>query len=343
MKIEPSTANASPQTAQQTQQQGMSKRDAAIAKFMGGDAQVNQSQSTPVQNASRVSPEESMFLNAKAAESKGQSDSSDTSEAKAATSTEGTEVEAEKPISSQFAVLARKEKAVRAKTQELRAKEAELATREAALKSQPEQKVDTSKFISIEQLQESPVEALLRAGITYEQITQMVLNQPQVDPATKVMMDQLKAQIQELKDANESSKKSAVEQQSAAYKQAVEGIRRDAQQLVKSEPDTYEMIASTGSVDDIVSLIEHTFKTDGILISTEEAAREIEEYLLEEAYKLANAKKIQKRLAPAKQEAEKQELDNKQPQMKTLTNAVGSSRPLSARERAVLAFEGKLK
>jgi hypothetical protein len=73
----------------------------------------------------------------------------------------------------------------------------------------------------------------------------------------------------------------------------------------------------------------------------------VEDYLVDEAVKLANIGKIKKRLStapavPAK--TEKQTPTNKQPQtMKTLTNATASTRQLSARERALLAFKGELK
>jgi hypothetical protein len=65
----------------------------------------------------------------------------------------------------------------------------------------------------------------------------------------------------------------------------------------------------------------------------------VEDYLVEEALKVAKISKISKKLQPAAQPAAE---PIKQPAAKTLTNAMGTNRPLSAKERAVLAFEGKL-
>jgi len=111
--------------------------------------------------------------------------------------------------------------------------------------------------------------------------------------------------------------------------------------------EQYELIAATGSIDDVVELIERTFTEEGRLVPVEEAAQAIEDYLAEEAYKLSKLKKIQQKLAPSAQAKpeQKQTEQPKQPQtqMKTLTNAVGTQRQLSARERAIAAFEGKNK
>jgi hypothetical protein len=328
------------------------KRDAAIAALLGNAPQAAQPEANqhPVQNPSKISPEESPAVLGSKAEV-GQSDSNETpasvesSEPKAATEAKSESEDPEQPLSKQYAIIARKEKAIRAKMQELKAKEAELAGREQSLRSQPQAQLDESKFIALEKLQGDPIATLLRAGITYDQITQMVMNQPQIDPATKVMIEEMKAEIKALKGEQESSNKKYVDQQQQAYQQAVKQIRLEANQLVNSDP-AYETIKETGSVSDVVELIEETFKADGILLSVEEAAREVEEYLVEQAAKLAKLKKIQQRLAPPKQEAPKSQEPKQQPQqaqMKTLTNAVGSTRQLSAKERAILAFNGELK
>lgn len=83
-------------------------------------------------------------------------------------------------------------------------------------------------------------------------------------------------------------------------------------------------------------------------MSVEEAAQEVEDYLADEAWKLAQTKKIKSRYsnssATNENTGKQSPSPNQQQQpMKTLTNNVSSTRKLSARERALLAFEGKLK
>jgi hypothetical protein len=93
-----------------------------------------------------------------------------------------------------------------------------------------------------------------------------------------------------------------------------------------------------------VELIERTFKQYGVLLSVEDAAKQVEDYLVEEAFKLTKLKKIQQRLAPAQKPVEAKLEPQKQPQtLKTLTNAVSSSGRVSVRERAIAAFKGQLK
>ncbi len=80
----------------------------------------------------------------------------------------------------------------------------------------------------------------------------------------------------------------------------------------------------------------------------EEAAKEIETYLLDEAMKLAGLNKVKQRLKPAAPQAATEkppgEPASKQSQAKpTLTNAMSATRPLTPKERAMLAFRGELK
>lgn len=251
----------------------------------------------------------------------------------------------EEPLSSQFAVLARKEKALRAKVQAqdaaLRAKEQAISEREAALKAK-----DTeyqSKYISKDKLTPDNLwSTLSEMGISYDQLTQMALNPPQkADPATQSALAALQAEIKSLKDAQDNSKKTYEEQQSSQYKQAVNQIRTEAQSMVKTD-DNFEMIRETNSVSDVVELIEQTFKQDGNLLTVEQACQMVEDHLVEEALKIANSKKIQSRLKPAAVATAPQTAPVKQG-MKTLTNASATQKPLSSKERAIAAFNGTLK
>ncbi len=322
------------------------RREAAIAKLLGNtsaetSAKTSAPTDLPVKNATSISPEETSAVIPQSTESEGQTTTSEATSPEDAPKEATESKSTEEPLSKQYAIIARKEKALRAKMQEVKAKELDIATREQALQSQPKASIDESKFISLEKLQADPISTLLRAGINYEQITQLMLNQPQVDPATKFMLDEMKAEIKRLNDAQENSNKKYSDQQSNQYKQAVNQIKNEATALVSNDP-AFEMIKETGSVSDVVQLIEDTFKADGILLSVEDAAREVEEYLVEQAAKFSKLKKIQQKLAPPKQEAPKSQDPKQQQQMKTLTNAVGTSRQLSAKERAILAFKGEL-
>lgn len=254
----------------------------------------------------------------------------------------------EKALSPQYAALARKEKALRSQVQQLKAQQAAFKAEQDAFKATsqaPSSSFDESKYIPKDRLKSETLAVLAEEGISYDEITNAILNRPSSDPAMLAAIQKLENQIKAQADAQAKATKAQEDSQTQAYKQAVHQITTDAKALVATDP-AFEMIQGTGSVKDVVELIERTFKEDGILLSVEDAAKEVEEYLVEEAFKLTRLNKIQQRLKPATPtpEAPKQAApEAKQQQgMKTLTNAVGSSRPLTARERAILAFQGKL-
>lgn len=256
----------------------------------------------------------------------------------------------EAPISSQYAILARKEKAYRAKVQAqeaaFKAKEQAIAAREAELKAK-----DTdyqTNYVPKQKLTEDTISTLLEAGITYDKITEMMLQQPQnQDPVLKAEISALKAQIAALRGETEETKKSFAKGQEDAYKQAVNQIRLDVKSMVTVDPE-FEAIKATNSVDDVVELIEKTYAEEGILLSNEDAAKQVEEELVKRISKYAQLSKLQKKNPTQNTKASPQqpvqpETQAKQPQpAKTLTNNLGGARQLSVRERAILAFQGKL-
>jgi hypothetical protein len=269
--------------------------------------------------------------------------------------------EADKPaedprLSRQFAQLARQERALRQKQQQqeqaYKARESELSAREAKIAEQ--EAMTRDGYISRDQLKTQTLQTLIDEGITtYDALTQDLLNSSSpLDPRIESQMKKQASEIQRLQKLIDERDTNAKQAQQTQYDAAVKQIRQDAQSLVKNDPN-FESIRATGSVNDVVDLIVKTFNEDGILMPVEEAAEEVENYLVEEALKLSRLSKVQKRLsATAKpQEASKPatpapaqtQAQSAKPTMKTLTNATGSTRPLSARERAVLAFRGELK
>lgn len=255
--------------------------------------------------------------------------------------------------SKQFSQLAKQAKALRIRQQQqeqaIKAREAQLAEREAVIKAQ-EGKYSQG-YIQQDSLKNDPLRALLDAGVSYEDLTERLLAQSNpLDPRVEATFSKLEAKIQALTQQNEELKNNTKSAEETQYQAAVKQIKADVKQLVYTDPN-YEGVKITNSVDDVVELIERTYKEDGILLTAEEAAQEIEDYITEEAVKLSSLSKVTKKLQKASKPAETppppqsaQTQVSKQPQpMRTLTNANASTRPLSARERALLAFKGQLK
>lgn len=322
---------ATPTPAQPQQSSKADARARAVAMI--------QSQANPVANPSNVSPEELSAVRAPSTPNLGQNSTNEAPAAPEAAQVEATKAptKEEPPLSRQYAILARKEKAIRTQAQELKAREEAVRVREEAVKATPS--FDESKYIARDKLKAETLSVLANEGITYDELTNQILNTPKQDPATQAYLQRLEAKIAELEGKTQSVAKSYEEQQTQQYNQAVNQIRTEAKQLILSD-SSFETIKETNSLEDVVDLIKRTFEEDGVVMSVEEAAKAVEDHLVEEAIKIAKLSKIQKRLSPAAQPPQKLQ-DPKQPQMKTLTNAVGTSRPLTAKERAVLAFKGE--
>lgn len=231
-------------------------------------------------------------------------------------------VEATQPLSPQIAALAKQRRA-------LQVKERELADREKALASQPATQADA---VPIARLKEAPLSVLLEAGVTYDQLTQAILED---QGGSGAEFQALKAEIEALKkgvDEKFSEKTTQEEQQVLAQ------MRKEATKLV-AEGDTFELVRETGSIPQVMTLIERTYRETGEVLDVTEALQLVEDELIAESLKLAALKKVQGRLQPEPPQAPQPQ----QRQMRTLTNRDTAVQPMSRKERALLAFTGQLK
>lgn len=339
----------------QPSQGAQSARERAIAILQSGNKQSSSgnAQAEAVANPSSVSVEELSAVKSFSSESSESSSEGQTSNDESVESTKASEATTDEkpPLSAQYAQLARKEKALRAQMQKLKAeqdafkREQEAANRVQTQPATPAA-VDPNKFIDKQKLAEDPWAVLNDIGISYDQLTQQALNQPSAESLElRREIKALKSELQGIKGESENTKKSFEENQKKTYEQTLNQLRYETKQLVSADP-AYEAIQASGAVEDVVELIKRTFEEEGRLLSVEEAARDVEEYLVEEAIKFAKLNKIQQRLkTPSPQPASQKQEQAKQQQqgVKTLTNSVGVSRQLTAKERAILAFKGELK
>lgn len=239
--------------------------------------------------------------------------------------------EPSKEDQERFAQLAKREKAIRTEARRLEALKKEIEVKEQA--RQP-LVFDKSAFLK------DPS----KFGLSNDELSNVVLASLNQDPQAQ-RIQQLEAQILELKGLTEKTTQSIQDQQNTAYQQAVKQISREVESLVGSSED-YATIKATNSSEAVVELIERTFKEDGIVLKTDEAAKQVEEYLLEEALTLARLPKVQTRLSPPtpQPEATKQQPTMQQQSARTLTHSLAAaSKPLTnreRRERAIAAFNG---
>jgi hypothetical protein len=234
-------------------------------------------------------------------------------------------------LSPHFAALARKERQFRRTQQEF----------EAAKAAWTKQQGD---YIPKSSLQTDPLKALADAGISYDRLVELQLGQPAEDPTAllKQEIDELKAQLAGTK----TEWKTAEEQRDLqARAQAVNAIKQDVELLVSADP-VYETIKATNSEQEVVDLITTVFDKEGKMLSIEEAAKLVEDELVERTaeqirrYSALNKIKSKLEPAPSEEIAPQAPIQRQHPQQhKTLTNAQSVQRPLAVRERAIQAFE----
>ncbi len=230
--------------------------------------------------------------------------------------------EATEPLSPQFAALARQKRA-------LQVKERELSDREKALTTQSTTQVD---MVSKADLKANALGVLLDAGVTYDDLTQQILaNNDGVTPELRA----LKAEIKALKEGVD---KTLTDRDVQAEQQVLAEMRREATQLV-AQGETYELVRETRSIPHVIKLIERTYRETGEVLDVREALKLVEDDLLAENLKLANLQKIRAQMAPQPVSQPTQQ----HRQMRTLTNRDTASVPMSAKQRALAAFNGTLR
>lgn len=384
MKIVPGRINTVSTNINHNYQQSVKEK--AVAMLTGAKVEpaapqpskvtLNQSQQHPVRNPSNVSAEETGGFSGalQKMQQKSQENAELATEVEAEAPVEQTaatesvdrqnttsesaaveETPAADPLSSQYANLARKEKALRDKA---RAQELALQQREAAIKAREEalnpqaaqsantqQAQDLTKYISKDELKSNLMHHIRELGIDNDKLAELMLNQNSTDPMVMSELKALKAELhaekEERKRLYEEQQKNATEQQTNAYQAALKQLSSEAKSLVAGNPEAYESIQAADAYDDVVGLIEATWKEEERMMGVEEAAQLVEEQLINEALKFARLKKVQTRLQPkpstTEAQAEVKQVQQSQP-AKTLNNQMSTGRPLSARERAIAAF-----
>jgi hypothetical protein len=253
-------------------------------------------------------------------------------EAKNGTATEvGTKPEVANP---NLEIFARKEAALQKQRQELEAREQTWKQKLADYEN---------GYISKDALKQDPLSVLEEAGWTYEQLTDMLVNQPNItDPTIRA----LKAEINKLKQTHTEAQTKAEQAAQAQYQQAVKQMTTEVKMLIDGN-DAYETVREAGMHEAVVQLVTDTFEKEGYLMDLDEAAKQVEEHLLAEAEKMTSWKKLQERLkakqTPIEAPVSAAPVTGKSP---TITNAVTApSKPSSEKDRiarAMAAFQGKL-
>lgn len=234
--------------------------------------------------------------------------------------------------------LARKERLIRAEALRLKAE------KDAWQKAQAPQQ----QGMTAEEWKKAFLEDPSKVGLDYQAIADRYLNQPSEDEQKYKAFEQKIAEL----EARLSNQSQNLEQaQAQAYENAMKQLKSDTQALIGRKPDEYEALAAEGATDAVVELIKSTYHEEGILMSVEDAARKVEDYLTERALKLAGLKKVRAKVdttaqaTPAITEQKTQGQQQIQVRTTSLSHSMQpATKPLTAaerRERAIKAFRGE--
>lgn len=245
---------------------------------------------------------------------------------------EGGEPKQEEKFASKFAALSRKEKA--------------LLEREKSIK---EQSSKFEKFGSLlETAKENPLALLEEAGLTFDDLANYVLSQgKEKDPASEVMKRLEALESQRAEDQKRAEQKE-LDRQKAYVEKAITEYRKDLDGYIAANPDDYELILANNAQDDVWEVVEEYFYETGEILAPEQAAKQVEDYLVAEAEKLLKSKKLASRFSPKEATPDAQKANSNgqgnSPKI-TLTNSqtlpAGEkpSGPLSKEERMKRALE----
>lgn len=207
-------------------------------------------------------------------------------------------------LSPQLTALARKQQILQREIQAQREKEAQFEATKADY-------VPRSSFKA--KLQENAMEALNELGVNYEELTNLLLNQQQsADPVKK-----LEAEIQNLKTAQEQSV-------SKQYEATVNQYKSEIQSLIEKNPE-FITVKEEKAQEVVLQHILDTFEKDGKILSVEDASKDIEDFLVEEAEGKLKLTKLKAKLSPPVETPQKQTLPPPRSGARTLTQSVESA------------------
>ncbi len=191
----------------------------------------------------------------------------------------------EKPRADRFALLARKEQDLLRKQQAVRQQQAQLARQAEELRAFEQAK---------KQALLNPLDALKQLGLTYEQITEFVLNDNKPTPNAEVMS--VRQELEEFKRAQREEQEKLLEQtremQTREQQAIIESFREEVGEYVSQHAETYELTNLYGGANLVSDVIEEHFKQSGKLLTIPEAAKLVEEHYEELARKAQQTKKF---------------------------------------------------
>ncbi len=117
--------------------------------------------------------------------------------------------------------------------------------------------------------------------------------QSKQDPA-QAALKSLEAKVDKLQNDQEQTV-------SKQYEATVKQYKKEIDDLIAKD-ENFVTIKEEGLSDAVLQHILDSFHEDGVVLSVEEASKDIEDYLVEQALRMANLTKVKAKLAPPVEE-----------------------------------------
>jgi hypothetical protein len=165
-------------------------------------------------------------------------------------------------------------------------------------------------------------------GLSYEQITQFMLNGQK--PTPELEMQSIKQEIEKLRTETAEKERIAKQAQEQAakaeYQRTLAEFSQEISDFVKTNADTYELTAMYQGEAIVQATIEQHFANTKKILSVKEAADLVEKYFEDQVAAAQKAKKFQAKQTPKEDGQSKREPGTKQ-SSPTLSNEMTSSAP----------------
>ena len=195
-------------------------------------------------------------------------------------------------FASKFAALSRKEKALRDRESEYESKFEEMERRlEEYETNSQEPEVDWEHL-----LRNDPLGALEEAGLGYDKLTELALNDGRLTPDMQMsaMREEIerdyKRKFEDLEERLQAKEEAEVEEY---YNNVQDNFQEEIGSFVSQ--NEYELINASEANGLVYDVIEEHYNDTGIILDMKEAADAVESYLEDEAMKLMRLNKISSR------------------------------------------------
>ena len=259
----------------------------------------------------------------------------------AATSEPKAEITAETSPQDAMRIAAsiRREKAVRKREKELEAERSQIQ----------QERVEIQKWREANELAKTDkLSALRHLGITYEDVTNQILNDGKLPPevvatqrATQSAKEIIDERIAEFEKKQADGFKN---QQAEQYTQSIKQIDAEVKAIVDSG-DKFSLVKESGAYHDVTEYIEKEFHRIGIILPIEVAIEKVEQEIVDGILSLAKIDKVKSQLL-LKEEPKSEAPQTSQANQKitTLTNKATATPPsapkrLTAAERRQRAID----